>query len=64
MLMSIQKALHSRNDIGRLYVLGKEGGRVLFSIEDRVDVSIWGLEDYVKKSKERLITQPVAVLTT
>ena len=29
----------------------KEWGRGLASIEDSVDVSIWGLEDYIKKNK-------------
>ena len=38
------KALHSRNDIDRLYVSTKEGGRGLDSIED-----------YMKNNKERLI---------
>ena len=33
----------------------KEGERRLANIEDSVDASIWQLEDYIKKSKERLI---------
>ena len=37
------------------YVSRKEGGRGLTSIEDCVDASIQGLEDYIEKSKERLI---------
>ena len=39
----------------RLYV-SRKGGRGLFSIEDSVDASIRRLEDYIKMSKERLIT--------
>ena len=31
----------------------KEGGRGLTRIEDNVDASIQGLEEYIKKSKER-----------
>ena len=34
----------------------KEGRRALASIEDFVDSSIQSLENYIKKSKERLIT--------
>ena len=42
----------------------KERGRGLTSIEFCIDASMQGLEDYIKKSKERLIQQPVTVLTT
>ena len=35
---------------------GKKGGRGFTSIEDSVDVSIQGLELYIKKSDEGLIT--------
>ena len=45
-----------RDDIDRLYVSRKEGGRGLAGIEDSVDTSIRWLEDYVKKNKEMLIT--------
>ena len=34
----------------------QEGKRGLDSIEDSKDASIQGLKDYIKKSKERLIT--------
>ena len=34
----------------------REEGRGQASIEDYVDASIRGLEDYIKNSKERLIT--------
>ena len=51
------KALHPRDDIGRLYVPRKEGGGGgLASIEDSVDVSIQRLEDYIEKYKRGLIT--------
>ena len=40
----------------RLYVSRKEGGRGFSSMKDSVDVSIQGLKDYIKKSKEGLIT--------
>ena len=35
--ITMHKALHLRDDVGRLYVLGKEGGRGPDSIEDSVD---------------------------
>ena len=55
-LMTMHKALHSRNDIDRLYVSRKEGGRGLASIEDSVDASIQRLEDYIGKHERGLIT--------
>ena len=53
-LMTIHKALHPRDDMGRLYIQRK-GERVTSSIEDCVDVTIHGLQKYTRKSKERLI---------
>ena len=50
------KALHPREDVDRLYVSRKEGGRGLASIEDNVDASIQGLEDYIQKHDGGLIT--------
>ena len=45
-------ALHSRDDIVKLYVSRKKGGRGLASIEDNVDTSFQRLEDNIKKSKD------------
>ena len=45
--MTMHKALHPRDDVDRLYVSKKEGGRGHVSIEDNVDASIWRLEDYI-----------------
>ena len=47
--MAMHKALHPRNDVERLYVSRKEGGRGLTSIEDSVDASIQWLEAYIEK---------------
>ena len=55
-LMAIHKALHSREDVDRLYVSRKEGGRGLASIKDSVDASIQRLEDYIEKYEWGLIT--------
>ena len=54
--MTMYKALHSRDDVDRLYVSRKEGGRGLASIEDTVDASIQRLEDYIEKYEWGLIT--------
>ena len=55
-LMTMHKALHLRDDVDRLYVSRKEGGRGLASIEDTVDASIQQLEDYKEKHERGLIT--------
>ena len=55
-LMTMHKALHPRDDVDRLYVPRKEGGRGLASIEDSVDISIQRLEDYIEKHERGLIT--------
>ena len=54
-LMTMHKALHPRDDVDRLYVSRKEGGRVLASIEVTVDASIQRLEDYIEKYERGLI---------
>ena len=53
--MTMHKALHPRDDVDRLYVSRKEGGRGLDSIEDTVDASIQRLEDYIEKHERGLI---------
>ena len=55
-LMTMHKALHPRDNVDRLYVSRKEGERGLASIEDTVDASIQGLEDYIEKHVRGLIT--------
>ena len=52
----MHKALHPRDDVDRLYVFRKEGGRGLASIEDSVDESKQWLEDYIEKHERGLIT--------
>ena len=54
--MTMHKALHPREDVDRLYVSRKEGGRGLASIEDSIDTSIQRLEDYIEKHERGLIT--------
>ena len=55
-LMTMHKALHPRDDIDRVYVPRKEGGRGLASIEDSVNTSIRRLKDYTEKHEGELIT--------
>ena len=50
----MHKALHSRDDVDRLYVSRKEGG--LASIENSVDASIQQPKDYIQKHEGGLIT--------
>ena len=51
----MHKALHSRDNVDRLYVPRKERGRGLVSIKDSVDTSIQRLEDYIEKHEQGLI---------
>ena len=51
-IMTMHKALHPRDDVDRLYVSRREGGRVLTNIEDTVDASIQRLEDNMENTNE------------
>ena len=55
-LMTMHKALHPRDDVDRLYMPRKEGGRGLANVEDSGDTSIQRLEDYIEKHKRGQIT--------
>ena len=50
-LMTMHKALHSRDDVDKLYESRKEGERGLTSIENSVDTLIRQLEDYIEKRR-------------
>ena len=63
-LMTMHKALHPRDNVDRLYVSRKEGGRELASIEDSTDASIQRLKDYIEKHEGGLITTSETILTT
>ena len=54
-MLTIYGALHPKSDVDRLYMLRKEEGRGLTSIEDCAELAIGGLEVYVHGSEERLI---------
>ena len=55
-LMTMHMAFHPRDNIDRLYVSRKEGGRGLASIEDSIDALIQQLKDYIQKHDGGLIT--------
>ena len=52
----MHKTLQPRDDVDRLYVSRKEGGRGLTSVEDSVDASIKSLEDSIGKHGRGFIT--------
>ena len=54
-MFNIYETSHPKSDVDRLYILRKEGGRGLISIDDCVELAIRGLEFYVHGSEERLI---------
>ena len=54
--MTMHKTLHPWDDIDRLYVSRKEGGRRLASIKDSVYALIQRLEDNIEKHDGGLIT--------
>ena len=60
--MTMHKALHPKDDIDRLYMSRKEGGRGLSSIESSDDVSIQRLEYFIEKRGGR--QPPEVILTT
>ena len=55
-LMTMHWALHPRDDVNRLYVSRKEGGRGPTIIQDSIEASIQRLDDYIKKRGGTLIT--------
>ena len=55
-LMTAHRTLTPRDDVDRLYVSRKEGGRGLGSIDDSVNESLQRLEDYIEKHKGALFT--------
>ena len=55
-MIAKHKPLHPRDDVDRLYVSRKEGGKRLTNIEYCVGASIRVLEDYIKENKEEIIT--------
>ena len=63
-LMTMHKGLHPRDDVDRLYVSWKEGGRRLASIEDSVDASIQRLKNYIENTNEDWLQPSETIRTT
>ena len=53
--MAMHKASHPGDNVDKLYVLSKEGGRTFTSIENSIDPSTRGHENYIKKGQKILI---------
>ena len=51
----MHKTLDPRDDVDRLYVARKAGGKGHVSIEDNVDALKQSLQDYMKKRRRKLI---------
>ena len=54
--MTMYNALHPKSNFDHLYIPRKEGGRGLQGVEKTGKVTNLGLENYVKNSRERLLT--------
>ena len=48
---------HPRNSVARLYMKWKEGGRGLISVDECITTERRGLYDYLKESKEDILTE-------
>ena len=55
-LMTMQKALHPKSNVDRLYLPKKEGGRGHSSIEDATRTAMLELQKCIQESEEKLIS--------
>ena len=55
-LMTMLNALYSKSNVDRLYITWKVGGRGQQGGKETVNLTNLGLENYVKESRERLLT--------
>ena len=53
--MTMNKALHPRDDVDRLNVSRNDGGRGLANIDDSIDASTQRLKNYIEKPEGGLI---------
>ena len=51
-LLTLRKAHHPKDNVQRLYIKRKEGGRGLISIEECVEDAIAGLHHYIQNNQE------------
>ena len=54
--LTMDKALHPKSDVDRLYLHRNEGGRGLKSAQDTTELAILGLDNYARNSHEKLMT--------
>ena len=54
--MTLNICLHPRSSEARLYMKRKEGGRGLIRVEDCLTTERRGLYDYLKESKEDMLS--------
>ena len=54
--MTMHNAIHPDSNVDRFYIPRKEGDRGLQCVEETVKLTELGLENYVKESRERLLT--------
>ena len=52
----MHNALHPKSNVDHLYIPRNEGSRGLQGVEETVNLTNLGLENYVKESRERLLT--------
>ena len=57
----MHNALHPKSNVDRLYIPRKEGGRGLQGVKETVKLTNLGLENYVKESRDRLLTAAKSV---
>ena len=55
-LITMHNALHPKSNVDCLYIPGEESGRGLQDVEETVNLTKLGLENYVKESREHLLT--------
>ena len=54
-IMTMNRNLHPRSSVARLYLKRKDGGRGLISVEECVETESKGLHDYLAGSEEELL---------
>ena len=54
--MTMHNALHPKGNVDCLYIPRMEGGRGLQGLKEAVKLTNLGLENYIKESRERLLT--------
>ena len=55
-VMALNRCLHPRSSVARLYMKRKEGERALICVEDCITTEMRGLYDYLKESKEDMLS--------